>query len=328
MLSRVADSIYWMTRYIERAENIARFIDVNLNLSLDVTSGFAGDWQPLVMTTGDHGVFEKRYGRDYSRENVIQFLALDREYGNSIISCVAAARENARSVREIISSGIWEQINRSYLLLKDAAKNREAGKDPHRFFKGITAMSHMFTGLLHATMSRGEAFHFALLGQFLERADKTSRLLDVKYFMLLPKPENVNSPYDVIQWGAVLKSTSGLEIYRKQFHRIVPKQVCDFLIFDPNFPRSIHCCLTNAKSALDEITDTPTRGAVSNPAEKSLGRLCADLYYSDIDDVISVGMHEYLDDLQTKINRVGIDIRKAFFRIPDNQMEQTSESVQ
>jgi uncharacterized alpha-E superfamily protein len=327
MLSRVADSIYWMTRYIERAENIARFINVNLNLSLDMTSETAEAWQPLVMTTGDHEVFEKRYGTNYSRENVIQFLALDREYGNSIISCVAAARENARSVREIISSGMWEQINRSYLLLKEAAQNRVALQDPHRFFKDITAMSHMFTGLLYATMSRGEAFYFALLGQFLERADKTSRILDVKYFMLLPKPENVNSPYDVIQWGAVLKSTSGFEIYRKQFHRIVPKQVCDFLIFDPDFPRSIHCCLTNAKRALHKITETP-RAAVSNPAEKSLGRLCADLDYSDIDDVISVGMHEYLDGLQTKINQVGLNIRETFFKIPDNRMDQTSVQVQ
>lgn len=327
MLSRVADSIYWMTRNIERAENIARFINVNLNLSLDMTSGNAGAWQPLVMTTGDHEVFEKRYGTDYSRENVIQFLALDRKYGNSIISCVAAARENARSVREIISSEMWEQINRSYLLLKDAAKSRLPNQDPHCFFKDITALSHMFTGLLHATMSRGEAFHFALLGQFLERADKTSRILDVKYFMLLPTPENVNSPYDVIQWGAVLKSTSGFEIYRKQFHRIVPKQVCDFLIFDPDFPRSIHCCLTNAQCALHKITGSP-RGAVSNPAEKSLGRLCADLYYSDIDDVISAGMHEYLDDLQTKVNQVGIAIREAFFRLPDNLTEQASASVQ
>ena len=327
MLSRVADSIYWMTRYIERAENIARFINVNLNLSLDMTADVAGAWQPLVMTTGDHELFEKHFGTDYSRENVIQFLALDREYGNSIISCVAAARENARSVREIISSVMWEQINRSYLLLKDAAKKRLPSKDPHRFFKEITALSYMFTGLLHTTMSRGEAFHFALLGQLLERADKTSRILDVKYFMLLPTPENVNSPYDVIQWGAVLKSTSGFETYRKQFHRIVPKQVCNFLIFDPNFPRSIHCCLTSAQCALHKITGTP-RGAVSNPAEKSLGRLCADLDYSDIDDVISAGMHEYLDDLQTKINQVGLDIREAFFTIPNSQAEQVSVQTQ
>ena len=155
MLSRVADSIYWMTRYIERAENIARFINVNLNLSLDMAPEISSAWQPLVMTTGDHEIFEKRYGTDYSRENVIQFLALDREYGNSIISCVAAARENARSVREIISSAMWEQINRSYLLLKDATKNGAANKDPHHFFKNITALGHMFTGLLQCTISRG-----------------------------------------------------------------------------------------------------------------------------------------------------------------------------
>ncbi len=327
MLSRVADSVYWMTRYIERAENIARFINVNLNLSLDTSTGQGASWQPLVMTTGDHELFEKRYGQDYSQNNVIRFLALDREYPNSILSCVAAARENARSVREIISSVMWEQINRSYLLLKDTEKSRVANLDPHRFFKSITMLGHLFTGLLYTTMSRGEAFQFALLGQLLERSDKTSRILDVKYFMLLPQPENVNSPYDVIQWGAVLQSTSGLETYRKQCHRIAPKQVCNFLIFDTNFPRAIHFCLKDAQSALHKITGTP-KGSVSNSAEKRLGRLCADLDYSDIEDVIDMGMHEYLDAFQTKVNLVGKNIHDTFFKIPFNAMEQEQEQSQ
>ncbi len=172
----------------------------------------------------------------------------------------------------------------------------------------------MFTGLLYSTMSHGEAFQFALTGLLLERADKTSRILDVKYFMLLPQAGDVNTPYDSIQWAAVLKSASALEMYRKRFHRIIPRQVCDFLIFDGEFPRSMRYCLKKAEKSLHNISGTPV-GTVSNKAEKSLGRLCADLDYSDIDEIITTGMHEYLDALQIKINKVGTDIHDAFFKI-------------
>ena len=137
MLSRVAHSIYWMTRYIERAENIARFINVNLNLSLDFSAGNDNQWQPIIMASGDHALFEKKHGFDYSQDKVIHFLAQDQDYANSILSCVAAARENARSVREIISSEMWEQVNRFYLDLKDAARTNLAGENPHKFFKII-----------------------------------------------------------------------------------------------------------------------------------------------------------------------------------------------
>jgi len=314
MLSRVASSVYWMTRYIERAENIARFITVNLNLTLDFPAEATRQWQPIVMATGDHLLFEKKYGNDYSAKNVIHFLALDPAYGNSILSSLRAARENARSVREIISSEMWEQVNRYYLELKDASTTDYASRNPHKFFKIITMRGHMFTGLLYSTMSHGEAFQFALTGLLLERADKTSRILDVKYFMLLPRAGEVNTPYDSIQWAAVLKSASALEMYRKRFHRIIPKQVCDFLIFDSEFPRSIRYCLKKGELALHKISGTPV-GTVSNPAERSLGRLCADLDYSDIDETIDMGMHEYLDDLQTKVNTVGGHIHNAFFKV-------------
>ena len=314
MLSRVANSIYWMTRYIERAENIARFINVNLNLSLDFSADNGNQWQPIIMASGDHVLFEKKHGFNFSPDKVIHFLSLDQDYANSILSCVAAARENARSVREIISSEMWEQVNRFYLDLKDAARTNLAGENPHKFFKIIMMRGHMFTGLLHTTMSHNEAFRFAMTGLLLERADKTSRILDVKFFMLLPQPHEVNSPYDAVQWAAVLKSASALESYRKRFHRIVPKQVCDFLIFDTEFPRSIRYCLTNAETALHKISGAP-KGTVTNKAEKSLGRLCADIDYSDIEDVIDIGMHEYLDALQTKINNVGNDIHDTFFEV-------------
>ncbi|SLM32409.1 conserved hypothetical protein [Desulfamplus magnetovallimortis] len=313
MLSRVANSVYWMTRYIERAENIARFISVNLNLTLDFPSEVSRQWQPIIMATGDYELFEKKYGNDYSAQNVIHFLALDQEYSNSIISSLRAARENARSVREIISSEMWEQVNRFYIELKDSTKTDFASRNPHKFFKIITMRGHMFTGLLYSTMSHGEAFQFALTGLLLERADKTSRILDVKYFMLLPQAGEVNTPYDSIQWAAVLKSASALEMYRKRFHRIIPKQVCDFLIFDSAFPRSIRYCLKKAEKSLHNISGASV-GTVSNKAEKSLGRLCADLDYSDIDEIITIGMHEYLDALQIKINTVGKNIHDAFFK--------------
>ncbi|MBF0242587.1 MAG: alpha-E domain-containing protein [Desulfamplus sp.] len=314
MLSRVANSVYWMTRYIERAENIARFINVNLNLTLDFATESNRQWKPIIMATGDHIEFEKKHGKDYSSKNVIYFLALDQDYPNSIISALRAARENARSVREIISSEMWTHINRSYLEIKESASTDFAYTNPHRFFRTIIMQAHLFTGLLYTTMSHGEPFQFALTGLLLERADKTSRILDVKYFMLLPQAGDVNTPYDSIQWAAVLKSASALEMYRKRFHRIIPKQVCEFLIFDSDFPRSIRHCLKKVELSLHNISGTPL-GTASNKAEKSIGRLCADLDYTDIDEIINIGMHEYLDALQIKINDIGSNIHEAFFKL-------------
>lgn len=312
MLSRVANSVYWMCRYIERAENIARFISVNLSLLLDMPSEAGRQWEPMIMTTGDHKEFEKRYD-SYSRDNVIRFLTFDREYPNSIAVSLRAARENARTIREIISSEMWEQLNRSYLELNQWEKNGFAFRDPHTFFHALKMRGHMFTGLLYSTMSQNEAWHFARVGLMIERADKTSRILDVKYFMLLPKVEMVNSPYDAIQWAAVLKSTSALEMYRKQYHHITPKQVAEFLILDERFPRSIRHCIYAAQSSLHAITGSPI-GKGRNSAEKVLGRLKADLEFSDIDDVIEYGMHEYLDRLQTRLNRIDDAVACSFFK--------------
>jgi uncharacterized alpha-E superfamily protein len=316
MLSRVADAIYWMGRYIERAENVARFIDVNLHLMLDLPVDPKGQWDPLITATGDHEMFQKRYG-DATAENVIRFLTFDADYPNSIIASLRAARENARQVREIISSEMWEQINRFYLMVTDASRNNQAFNRSHQFFEDVKLNSHLVTGLMEATMSHGEPWHFARMGCLLERADKTSRILDVKYFILLPKVEYVNSPYDNIQWAAVLKSVSGLEMYRKQYHRINPKSVCEFLIFDRQFPRAIRYCLTSTETSLYAITGN-LAGTVSNAAERRLGRLRADLDYADIEEVFQKGMHEYLDRLQTKLNEVGNALSAIFFGSPEN----------
>ena len=318
MLSRVANSVYWMCRYIERAENVARFISVNLNLLLDLPLEEGHQWQPLIDITGDRELFEQQYD-SCTQENVIKFLTFDRDYPNSIISCLQAARENARSIREVISSEMWEQLNRFFIEVKEAESSGFAQNDPHKFFLMVKMRGHMFTGLLYSTMSHGEAWHFARMGLMLERADKISRILDVKYFMLLPEAEYAGAPYDNIQWAAVLKSVSAHDMYRKIFHRISPKQVADFLIFDTEFPRSIRHCIANALFSLHKITGTP-QGAVQNRAEKILGRLQADLDYTDIDEVIEFGMHEYLDSLQVRLNQVGEEISTTFFRhVPQEQ---------
>jgi uncharacterized alpha-E superfamily protein len=313
MLSRVANSIYWMCRYIERAENVARFISVNLNLLLDIPLEANLQWAPMIAVTGDRKLYEEKYP-NYSQENVIRFLTFDREYGNSIISSLQAARENARSVREIISSEMWEQLNRFYIELKEAEHTGFADNDPHKFFLMIKMRGHMFSGLLYSTMSHGEPWHFARMGLMIERADKISRILDVKYFMLLPKTDYIGSPYDNIQWAAVLKSASAHDMYRKRFHRISPVNVADFLIFDAEFPRSIRHCLGNAFESLHKITGSPY-GFAGNRVEKYMGRLVADLNYSDIEDVMAVGMHEYLDSLQIRLNDVGREISSTFFRL-------------
>lgn len=313
MLSRVANSIYWMCRYIERAENVARFIGVNLNLLLDMPSEKGKHWEPLVMITGDQELFEENYP-DYDQKAVIQFLTFDRRYPNSILTCLAAARENGRSIREIISSEMWEHLNTFYLELADNKSPHQAMADPHHFFKIIQMRSHLFTGLMDSTMSHGEAWNFARIGMMLERADKTSRILDVKYFMLLPQADMVNSPFDNIQWMAVLKSASAFEMFRKRHHHITPRGVANFLIFDDHFPRSIRHCITKSQISLHRITGSAP-GSAENMAEKRMGRLKADMEYTDIDEVIDSGMHEYMDSLQTRLNDVDTAIGSTFFNL-------------
>ena len=323
MLSRVANSIYWMCRYIERAENVARFIDVNLNLLLDLPTDDKEQWSPLIMTTGDQEIYEKKE-KVYNQEEVIWFLTFDRSYPNSILSCVSAARENARSIREIISSEMWEHLNNFYLDILKEESIKMALQDPDRFYRIIKMRSHLFTGLLDSTMSHGEAWNFARIGMMIERADKTSRILDVKYYMLLPQVGLVNAPIDNIQWISVLRSASAFEMFRKEFHQVKPENVANFLIFNRLFPRSIYHCIEKSQICLHRITGTPI-GAATNAAEKKLGRLKADLEYTDIEEVIESGLHEFLDDLQTEFNQIGGIIGETFFNIEPKIQTNNSE---
>ena len=314
MLSRLADSLYWMGRYVERAENVARFIDVNTWLSLDLPEGYQEQWSPLISTTGDEALFAKHYD-DASKRNVVQFLTFDTRNPNSILSAISAARENARFARQYITLEMWEQINRFYFTTQSGARTAQRGLEPTQdFFSEVITASHLFLGTLYATMSHNEGFHFCRLGRLLERADKTSRILDTKYYLLLPSVDAVGTPYDDIMWAAVLRSTSAFEMYRKRFQQISPDRIVEFLVLDREFPRAIHRCLVSAESSLHIISGTPT-GTFGNPAEQYLGRLCAELNYIQVREIITGGLHEFLDDIQIRLNLTGAAIHNAFFEL-------------
>jgi uncharacterized alpha-E superfamily protein len=316
MLSRVADSIYWLNRYVERAENVARFVEVNINLLLDSPAGTAQQWEPLILTSGDLPLFQKRYG-NASAENVVRFLTFDKDYPNSILSCLRAARENARSVREIISSEMWQQVNSFYLMVTEAAESQSLSDlgTVVKFFDEVKQASHLFAGLMDATMTHNEGWHFGQIGRLIERADKTARILDVKYFILLPSVKDIGGTLDQLQWMALLKSASAYEMYRKRGqHRIEPTEIAEFLILDQEFPRSVRSCITRAEQSLHHITDTPV-GTWRTPVERVLGRLRTDLDYLTIEDIVHTGLHEFLDGLQSRMNDVGEKIFETFFAL-------------
>lgn len=324
MLSRVADSVFWMSRYIERAENIARIIDVNQNLALDDHA--ADQWGPLVAITGDEDFFRDRY-EAVTRENVLKFLVIDAEYPNSILRCVRQARENARTIRELISVDMWEEVNAFHHFLQRSAKDTTLLYNPHAFLAHVKRSSYTIDGLTGATMSHGEAWHFGQMARLLERADKTSRILDVKYFILLPTPDDVGSPVDTIQWAALLKSASGLHMYRRRHGRINPSTVAEFLLLDPHFPRSVRFCLIGAEQSLREVSQSPP-GTFTNQAEQLLGRLRSELDFSRIDDVVDRGMHEFIDDLQQRLNQVGVAICETFFAGDSDGLDSLQETLQ
>lgn len=308
MLSRVADAVFWVNRYIERAENVARFVDVSQSLSL----GGVPQWDALVYASGDEETFKELYG-ECTASNVLQFLLFDEKNTNSILSCLIKARENARTIREVLSASLWESINHFYLRVREFANNPgPVLQNPATFLERVKRSSHEVLGINEATMSHGEAWNFGRFGRLIERADKTSRILDVKYFILLPNQARVGSALDVLQWSALLESTSALYMYRKRFGRIVPRSVADFLILDPHFPRSMLFCVAYMRSSLYKITGRQL-GHPLAPSEV----LCEDLHQHlqrlTIHDIIQIGMHEFIDNFQGRLNDLGGAIRRDFF---------------
>ncbi|MFD2914195.1 alpha-E domain-containing protein [Psychroserpens luteus] len=313
MLGRVANTIYWMNRYLERAENYARFMDVNYNLSLELPPNEKEQWKPLVVITGDWETYES-LNDSAEKDKVIYFLAFDGQNPNSILNCITNARENARAVRTEITKEVWEQINALYYLVKDGVENKHhIDKNLRGFFTEIKNGCQLLYGMYDATISRNEGWNFGKLGQVLERADKTSRVLDAKYHFLLGSAKQVGSSLDLIQWAALLKSVSAYDMYRKKHGKLTSSNIAEFLILDTEFPRSILACLIRADQSLVALSGRSV--GFSNTAQKQLGVLKSQLEYADINDIISAGMHEYLDDIQRKLNDISSAIYESFFAV-------------
>lgn len=309
MLSRVANSLYWMSRYLERANNVARLIDVNLYLTLDMRlERQQSQWEPLIKTTGNEADFLQRH-TTFNETNVVEFLTFDKKNPNSILSCVQSARENARTIREMISSDLWECINEFYHLVTKNSRKR-CIQNLQSFYAEVNTFNHLIVGIQQDSISHNEAWHFIHLGQMLERADKTARLLDVKYFLLLPHSDEINSLHDMIEWGAVLQSASAFEMYQKQFHRVNYQDVAKFLIFDPNFPRAMKYCINSAAASLSTITHIIN---VEVAAEEEMKKLQHLLVTADLNEILAHGLHEFIDLFQFNLNVLDQSIYQSFF---------------
>lgn len=312
MLSRVAESIYWMSRYFERAENVARVVDVNERLTLDLLPSMTHAWEPLIEVMADTADYQRRYD-DANQDNVVQFLTLDPENPNSIISCLRMARSNARAIRETISSPMWSVVNDAYLFAESHAANPDS-TNRHDLLRRVRLVGQNLEGVTDSTYSRTEAYHFSRTGRLLERADQMSRLLDVKYYMLLPNLADIGTAIDDLHWSALLQSATAYEMYRQKYGMVRHDRTAEFLILDYEFPRSIRSCLQRADDSLRAISGT-RKGAYAHEAERRLGSLVAHLDYADVDEIIQSGMHEYLDDLQLRIIEVDEAINERFFAV-------------
>lgn len=310
MLSRVANSIYWMARNCERAENLARFIEVTINYGLDQPEDGIDHWEPLVRATGDQEYFEKHYDQP-SLPSVCRFLTFDSKYHSSIKVCITNARENARTVREAIASEAWEQLNSLYHFVKSASKDPQFIPDAE-FYDDIVQHCYMLTGVLSATMTRGEGWHFYNVGRLLERADKTSRILDVKYFTLLRHVREIDTTIDDLLWSAVLRSACGFEMFRKRHHALTVKRIVDFLVFDEEFPRSIYYSVQEALESLHRI---PGPDGMLNSAIERTDALLNRLRETDAQQLIDHGLHEFTDSIQLTLNEIGDEIQRTYFEL-------------
>lgn len=316
MLSRVANSLYWMSRYLERAENTARLVDVNLQLLLDFRDlddhTLTVHWMPIVQSSGDETLFTSLHPRA-TGEAVTEFMVFQSENTNSIISAVSQARENARMVRDQITVELWEELNRLYLFLRSPRARQLLRSAPLEFFQEIKAASLYLQGLTDAIVVRNEGWHFIHVGKYLERADKTSRILDVRHNTIpergIPGPA---SPSDVHSWSAILRSCSAADAYQYQHGAdIQPALVAELLLLSENFPRSVRFCLQELNTALRSISGV-AEGRFSNEAEKLAGRLLAELQFNTVSEIFETGLHSYIDLLQTRLNAIGVALFNTY----------------
>ncbi len=320
MLSRVANLVYWMARYLERAENTARIVDVNAQLVLDLQSRQAADdpksWEPLVYVTGDEDKFFELYGEAVTERAVIEFMLFDKRNPSSLISCIAFARENARCIRDQLSGDVWETLNTFYLKLKSDDFARYAQLGSAEYLNRVKTQIQLLFGVADSMIPRTNLWWFFQLGRHLERADNTSRILDVKYYMLLPDVHTVGSALDMVQWASVLRSCSAFEAFRRSRRgQLNLERVVDYLLRDAVFPRSILFSIAEAEQALAQITAEGSQ-LDDSPPSRLLRSLRVELERIEVGTVISDGLHEFLDDVQIKISEIHSSIQETFVDYP------------
>lgn len=317
MLSRVANSLYWMSRYIERADNTARLVETSLQLLLDFRNLddqlVARQWLPIVQAAGDEEAFSLLHPKATGAA-VTEFLVFQEENPNSIVQCICQARENARVVRDQITIELWEELNRLYLFVTSPQARQMWRQSPSDFFSEIKSGSMHLIGITYATLLHNEGWWFTQAGLFLERADKTSRILDVRHESLpATGMPGAISQKEASEWAAILRSCSAWDAYKSIYGADVhPVPVAQLLVFSEDFPRSIRFCASQVNLALRKISGA-REGQFINNAERYAGRLLAELQFGTVEEIFQRGLHPWLDSMQVQFNRIGDALFEAYF---------------
>ena len=313
MLSRTADHLFWMARYTERAENTARMLDVNYQTEMLPQPSMAAEmgWQGVLSISELLASYKAQHG-DVTAKGVMDFMVKDEANPSSIVSCLRSARENARAVRGTLTTEVWETLNTTWLDVNRMLRSGEFERDPGQFFDWVKFRSHLSRGVTLGTMLADESFYFVRIGTFLERADNTARLLDVKFHALQGEffgaVSDKGQEYDFYHWSAVLRSVSGFEIYRKVYRDVIkPERVAQLLILRPDMPRSLHSSVTEVVTNLDQVTSNRTSESL-----RRAGRLRADLQFGRIDEILATGLHAYLTQFLDRVNELGGQISREF----------------
>jgi uncharacterized alpha-E superfamily protein len=313
MLSRTADHLFWMSRYMERAENTARMLDVNYQTSLLPQSADRAEqgWRGMLGISELTGAYELRHGKIDPR-HVMDFMVRDETHPSSIGACLRAARENARAVRGTITTELWETTNQTWLEFNRMLADGTLTRDPASLFEWVKFRSHLSRGVTVGTMLQDEAFHFIRIGSFLERADNTARLLDVKFHAVhsdfYGAADERDSEYDFYHWSAILRSVSGFEVYRKVYRNVIqPEKVAELLILRHDMPRSLAACMHEVVTNLKLVANEQ-----SADTQRRAGRLMADLEYGRIDEILSTGLHAYLTQFLDRVGDLGAGISRDF----------------
>jgi len=311
MLSRTADNLYWLARYVERAEYLARILEATQRLATLPLNyiGTSNEWTSTVATAGCASAFFANYD-EANEENVTEFLAFSSANPSSIRSCFEAARTNARAVRTALTVEMWDAINGAWLELKRFGNGATSRDELMRFLRWVQNTSMLFDGSAYRTMLRNDAYWFSRLGVFQERADNTARILDVKYHLLLPAAEHVGGPLDYFQWAAILRSVSALTAYHWVYRDSVkPWLIADLLILNDQMPRSLASCYSNLVSHLDQIARAYGR---QGPTQRQARAIRARLENSRMDDIFQSGLHEFITEFVADNNRLGTAISEQY----------------